>query len=154
VHHRYEKGAPRGAPFLCAAAQRAPLLPPEPPDDPEPPEPPDDPEPPEPPELPLRPELPELPDEPLSESESRSSDEPLLPDDPLRPLLPESPSPCEDDPPELEPPDEPLRPLPDEPEVFWSRSAMFCPPVPCGRPPEPNARHPRTHPPNVPDDFA
>ena len=121
---------------MCA--QRAPL--------PEPPEPPDEPELPEEPELPDMPSLElERPDEPLSESDGRLpldaersllldderslllDDERSLPLDAERSLLelPASPSPWDDDPLVL---DEPLMPplsLPDDPELFWSRSAMF-----------------------------
>lgn len=46
-------------------------------------------------------------------------------------LFPESPSPCDDEPPwldALDAPGEPVLVLPDEPAVFWSRSAMFLPP--------------------------
>jgi hypothetical protein len=79
---------------------------------------------------PLRPLDPALPEEPLSSSADKSSlpDAELPLDEPLRPLLPDSPSLCEVEPRSgFEPPDEPLMPLPllpDEPEVFLSRSAM------------------------------
>lgn len=109
-------------------------------------------------ELPELPDIPplelELPDEPLSESDDllpldaeRSllvDDERSLPLDAERSLLelPASPSPCDDDPLEL---DEPLMPpllLLDDPEVFWSRSAMCFLLFPCGRSPEPARRFP------------
>jgi muramoyltetrapeptide carboxypeptidase len=116
------------------------------------PEEPDDPDDPDDPDEPLMPPLePELPDEPLippldpelPDLLLSESDE-LLPDPELplceaflsrlRSVSFAIPSPCDEELPEAERPDEPL---PDEPEVFWSRSAMCYPPVPCGRPPKP-----------------
>jgi hypothetical protein len=82
----------------------------------------------------FRPLVPELPDDPPSESDW------LLLDEPLRPLS-DSPLPCDDalrsEPEPL--PVEPLCPLlllPDEPEVFWSRSAMISLLILFGRLPE------------------
>jgi hypothetical protein len=111
------------------------------------------------PELPELPDMPplelELPDEPLSESDGPlplDAERSLLVDDERSLLLdaersllelPASPSPCDDDPLEL---DEPLMPpllLLDDPEVFWSRSAMCCLLYPCGRSPEPAQTPPR-----------
>lgn len=144
---------------------------PELPDDPEPPdvprelEEPDEPDEPDDPlipplelELPELPDIPplelELPDEPLSESDDLlplDAERSLLVDDERSLLLdaersllelPASPSPCDDDPLEL---DEPLMPpllLLDDPEVFWSRSAMCFLLFPCGRSPEPARRFP------------